>query len=79
MANVPETTNVPWKEDDIKSGDLDKLAAYLKKLILHIQNTIYPDLANGINNLNEEVETLESELDALKTRYDAHTTHPPPA
>lgn len=72
MSNVPETTNVPWKEADVESGDPKELAAYLKKLIMHIQNNIYPDLANGINNLNTEVE-------ALKARYDAHTTHPPPA
>lgn len=61
MSTVPETTNVPWNESDISSGDPDKLTSYLKKLIIHLSNRFYPDLANGINNLNKEFQSVKDQ------------------
>jgi hypothetical protein len=71
MANVPITTNIPWKLKEVESGDPKQLAQYMKKLIIHL-NGMYSELANAINN-------SDAELQALKERYDDHTTHPPPA
>ena len=78
MATLPTSTNVPWDPAAIRQAieraprsDPEALVEYMKQLIMHIDH-MYGEIANAANQLNKD-------LVALKTRYDAHTTHPPPA
>lgn len=76
--SLPPSTNVPWKPDAIaqalrgvKGADAQALVEYMKLVVQHL-DAMYSDIAGTVNRLNTEVQ-------ALKTRYDAHNSHPPPA
>lgn len=76
--SLPPSTNVPWKPDaiaqalrDVRGADTGVLVEYIKLLVQHIDQS-YSEVAGAVNRLN-------TELQALKTRYDAHNSHPPPA
>jgi len=78
MPTLSPTTNVPWKPESVvqalskvKGADPEALKEYIRLLVLHI-DTMYSDIASTVNQLN-------TQLQALKTRYDAHDSHPPPA
>jgi len=78
MATLPTTANVPWKPEsvtaalqDVRGAKPDPLVEYFRLLVLYLDRS-YADIADTINRLNTEVQTL-------KTRYDAHNSHPPPA
>ncbi len=76
--SLPPSTNVPYKPDavtqalqNVRGADAGALVEYVKLLVQHLDQS-YSEVAGAVNRLN-------TELQALKTRYDAHVAHPPPA
>jgi len=78
MPTLPTSANVPWKPEavaealrDVRNARPEVLQEYFRLLVLYLDRS-YADIADTINRLNAEVQTL-------KTRYDVHNSHPPPA
>lgn len=75
---LPPSANVPWDPAAIRRAiesaprsDPDVLVEYMKQLVLFLDR-MYNDIYSAANQLDKD-------LQALKTRYDAHVAHPPPA
>ena len=78
MATLPTSSNVPWKPEsvaealrDVRGVRPEPLVEYFRLLVLYLDRS-YSDIADTINRLNADIQ-------ALKARYDAHDSHPPPA
>lgn len=76
--SLPPSINTPWKPEAIdlalrkaKGADPQLMVEYLRLVVIHLDQ-MYSEIASAVNRLNAEVQ-------ALKTRYDAHIAHPPPA
>ena len=76
--SLPPSTNTPWRPEAfdqalrrVKGADAQVIIEYMRLLVVHLDST-YSDISSAVNRLNAEVQ-------ALKTRYDAHVAHPPPA
>lgn len=70
MATIAETTSVPWNPEMVlkalegAKGTMPmELVDYLRELIIYMDFT-YSEIANSINNTNEEIEAVEARLTA---------------
>lgn len=63
--------NRPYQPREAVPQTLELLARYTKEELRV--------LSDVIGRLSEELANLRAEHEALKARYDAHDTHPPPA
>ena len=76
--SLPPSTNTPWRPDafeqalrGVKGADSQAVVEYMRTLIIHLDR-MYSEIADATTRLN-------TELQALKARYDVHNSHPPPA
>lgn len=76
--SLPPSINTPWKPESIsqalrkaKGTDPQAMVEYFRLVIIHLDQ-MYSEIASAVNRLNTEVQ-------ALKARYDVHNSHPPPA